>query len=222
MKIEQAAEEVLREVEPCPMHYTEITKRIRAKGLWQPRRNDTPDYNPAKSVNERLNTKIRDDPENCLWERVGDRTGKFRLKGAERVNTTRGGDHDNSGASQNRPQTNYYPDERHVREGARKPVTVNRYERNPRLRSECIQAHGPKCCICGFSFRETYGEVVYEDFIHVHHIRPLSAVGKEHPIDPVKDLRPVCPNCHAVIHSRKRRPFCVEEVQAFLQREKSG
>jgi len=45
----------------------------------------------------------------------------------------------------------------------------------------------------GFIFLE-------KEFIHGHQIVPLSEIGKEFKIDPVKDLRSVCPNCHAMIH----------------------
>ncbi len=34
-----------------------------------------------------------------------------------------------------------------------------------------------------------------EGFIHVHHLKPLSEVGYEYRVDPIRDLRPVCPNC---------------------------
>jgi predicted HNH restriction endonuclease len=44
-----------------------------------------------------------------------------------------------------------------------------------------------------------YGKVA-DGYIHVHHLRPLSEVNGEYVVDPVKDLRPVCPNCHAVLH----------------------
>ena len=33
----------------------------------------------------------------------------------------------------------------------------------------------------------------------------------------VEDLRPVCPNCHAVIHLRTDRPYSIEDVKAFLK-----
>jgi putative restriction endonuclease len=99
-------------------------------------------------------------------------------------------------------------------EGAVCRVTVNAYERNPQARRRCIEAHGTKCAICGFSFGETYGKVA-EGYIHVHHLRPLSEIGGEYTVDPVEDLRPVCPNCHAVLH-RRIPAFSIEEVQAFL------
>jgi len=84
-------------------------------------------------------------------------------------------------------------------EGAVRSITVNAYERNPQARRQCIDAHGTTCCICGFSFGAVYGEVA-DGYIHVHHLRPLSQVNGEYVVDPVKDLRPVCPNCHAVLH----------------------
>jgi putative restriction endonuclease len=100
-------------------------------------------------------------------------------------------------------------------EGAVCRVSVNAYERNPEARRRCLEAHGTRCCICGFSFGAVYGEVG-EDYIHVHHLRPLSEIDGEYVVDPVADLRPVCPNCHAVIH-RRNPPFGIEEVRAFLR-----
>jgi predicted HNH restriction endonuclease len=99
-------------------------------------------------------------------------------------------------------------------EGAVCRVSVNAYERNPEARRRCIEAHGTRCCICGFSFGAVYGEVA-EGYIHVHHLRPLSEIDGEYVVDPVADLRPVCPNCHAVVH-RRIPPFAIEEVRVFV------
>ena len=84
-------------------------------------------------------------------------------------------------------------------EGAVCRITVNAYERSHEARQICIAAHGTSCFICGFSFGEVYGPEA-EGYIHVHHLRPISEIGAEYVIDPVNDLRPVCPNCHAVLH----------------------
>lgn len=109
---------------------------------------------------------------------------------------------------------NLFPDEIDeatiFREGAKRQVTVNAYERDSRARQRCIQHYGARCFICGFAFGEFYGEIA-EGFIHVHHLRPLADVGEEYIVDPLEDLRPVCPNCHAVLHLRKPA-FSVEEV----------
>ena len=99
-------------------------------------------------------------------------------------------------------------------EGSVKKVWVNQYERDPIAREKCLEYHGPKCCICNFDFGKHYGDGM-EGFIHVHHIRPLADIGKEYQVDPIKDLIPVCPNCHAVIHSRKIA-FSPDEVKNLL------
>jgi 5-methylcytosine-specific restriction endonuclease McrA len=100
-------------------------------------------------------------------------------------------------------------------EGAVRSITVNTYERDPKARQRCIEAHGTTCCICGFSFGARYGEVA-EGYIHVHHLRPLSEVGNEYVVDPVEDLRPVCPNCHGVLHLGGRCRS-IEEVRQLVR-----
>lgn len=85
------------------------------------------------------------------------------------------------------------------REGASKTVTVNQYERSAVARSKCLAHYGYKCTVCSFDFEEAYGEIG-KNYIHVHHIIPISEIGKEYELNPVTDLVPVCPNCHAMIH----------------------
>jgi 5-methylcytosine-specific restriction enzyme A len=36
--------------------------------------------------------------------------------------------------------------------------------------------------------------------IQVHHLVPLSEVTEDYKVDPIKDLRPDCPNCHVMLH----------------------
>lgn len=96
-------------------------------------------------------------------------------------------------------------------EGASKAVTVNAYERSREARDACIRAHGAICFVCGFDFEVQYGPEV-KGLIHVHHLIPMSAQRKQYELDPVKDLRPVCPNCHAVIHYGNKL-LSIEEVK---------
>lgn len=99
-------------------------------------------------------------------------------------------------------------------EGATKRVVVNAYERDPKARSQCLLHHGYSCVVCGFNFADNFGEIGNE-FIHVHHIEPISKAKEVHTIDPVNDLRPVCPNCHAMLH-RSDPPFTTDELIAIL------
>ena len=99
-------------------------------------------------------------------------------------------------------------------EGSVQRILVNRYERDPHARKECIRIYGAKCAICGFDFGSTYGAEMY-GFIHVHHLKLLSNLNSNYKVNPVKDLRPVCPNCHAVLHHRVP-PYSIDEVKRFL------
>lgn len=99
-------------------------------------------------------------------------------------------------------------------EGASKKVSVNIYERNSEARKKCIKFHGYVCAVCKFDFRKFYGSIG-ENYIHVHHIVPLSEIKKEYKLDPVKDLIPVCPNCHAIIH-RAQPSLTVEQLRQHL------
>lgn len=84
-------------------------------------------------------------------------------------------------------------------EGSKQSVVINRYERNTEAREACIQHYGASCYVCAFDFAAAYGDQ-FMGFIHVHHIVPVAAKQARYKIDPVKDLRPICPNCHAMIH----------------------
>jgi hypothetical protein len=106
-------------------------------------------------------------------------------------------------------------------QGAVTRITVNAYERNSEARRCCIKHYGARCVICDLDFGEEYGQVA-EGLIHVHHLKPISEVGEGYVVDPVEDLRPVCPNCHAVIHLRTDPPYSIEDVKAFLGRSTPG
>lgn len=115
--------------------------------------------------------------------------------------------------------TNIIPLEEEVKaghtEGSSKQITVNRYERSPLNRKLCLSIHGYRCKICGFDFVEQYGDLGRE-FIHVHHITPVSEIGDDYLIIPEKDLIPVCPNCHAMLH-RKNPPYDPSVLSNIVQ-----
>jgi len=100
-------------------------------------------------------------------------------------------------------------------EGATQRVAVTAYERNRQARARCLEHYGVSCVVCGINFAQTYGQAA-EGFIHVHHIRQLSEIGKKYRVDPVADLRPVCPNCHSVIHLAMP-PHSIARVKAMLR-----
>jgi hypothetical protein len=112
-----------------------------------------------------------------------------------------------------------YPDElaesRKYPEGLKKKVTVNAYERDELARKKCIEKYGYKCAVCCFDFHDAYGEIG-NCFVHVHHLIPLHRVGEQYEVDPIKDLRPVCPNCHAMLH-RGSEVLTIESLRKLLK-----
>jgi hypothetical protein len=102
-------------------------------------------------------------------------------------------------------------------EGTTRQISVNAYERNPKARNKCIEHYGFNCSVCGFNFQREFGKLG-SGFIHVHHLNNLSDVKEKVEVDPIQDLRPVCPNCHAMLH--KRNPlYSTDELKEI--REKS-
>jgi len=99
-----------------------------------------------------------------------------------------------------------YPEEiydyKDLIEGAKKKIFVNAYERNKEASAKCIKFYGTNCYICEMKFSDIYG-TIGQDFIHVHHLVEISKIKAEYVVDPIKDLIPVCPNCHAMLHYGK-------------------
>lgn len=116
----------------------------------------------------------------------------------------------------------YFPEEVSVEqnfiEGAVRRVTVNAYERNPRARAACISKFGYRCAVCDLLMVDVYGEVAL-NFIHIHHLKALAEVGCEYEVSPEEDLRPVCPNCHAILHTRNP-PLSIMDLRGHIETNK--
>jgi 5-methylcytosine-specific restriction protein A len=108
------------------------------------------------------------------------------------------------------------PDVVHL-EGAVSTIQVNRFERDPAARRKCIAYYGAQCSVCEFDFYVAFGEIG-RGFVHVHHILPISQIHGEYVVNPIADLRPVCPNCHAMLH-RRQPPYSVEELRLMLSED---
>ncbi|WP_456598656.1 HNH endonuclease [Blastococcus sp. SYSU DS0616] len=84
-------------------------------------------------------------------------------------------------------------------EGAPLSIASRRYERSSAARDACIKVHGCKCAVCGLVFADRYGQIG-RDYIQVHHVVPLHVGASTRLVDPARDLRPVCANCHVMLH----------------------
>lgn len=95
---------------------------------------------------------------------------------------------------------------------SKKLVTIR--ERSRRNRLLALQIHGYECKVCGLKPLESFGEAI-GGILEVHHIEPVSALGEARPYDPERDLIPLCPNCHRMIH-QKDPPYMPDELKEIL------
>lgn len=107
--------------------------------------------------------------------------------------------------------------ERRFVEGRVSDVVMKRRERDPKARSACLAAYGFNCYACGINLKSKYCGLDVE-VIHVHHEEPLSQSEGAREIYPIATMKPLCPNCHAVIHSRTP-PYSITEIRGMLDNE---
>jgi 5-methylcytosine-specific restriction protein A len=111
-------------------------------------------------------------------------------------------------------------DESSYPEGAKTAIIVNAYERDPEARRRCIEHYGAVCFVCDFDFEKTYGQLGV-GFIHVHHLTPFGSVEGPRRTNPIADLRPVCPNCHSMLH-RRSPPISIAALKRQLHGADGG
>ncbi|MBW2096546.1 MAG: HNH endonuclease [Deltaproteobacteria bacterium] len=111
-------------------------------------------------------------------------------------------------------------DEKEYVEGAKKRITVNAYERDPKARKACLKRHGYRCAVCRMNFEKVYGEIGRQ-FIHVHHKKPLAGRRTGYRLKPTIDLIPVCPNCHAMLHT-SNPPLGIAELKKRMAESPIG
>jgi len=99
-------------------------------------------------------------------------------------------------------------------EGSVTQRTVNAYERNKEARIKCIEHYGAKCTVCNFDFEVIYGKAG-QGYIQVHHIIPLGSLKKGYKVNPIKDLVPLCANCHSIAH-RVNPPYSLEQLKGMI------
>ncbi len=97
-------------------------------------------------------------------------------------------------------------------------------ERSRKLRSAAIEHYRDsdgkiRCAVCGFCFEDHYGPAG-KDYIEIHHEEPIyqySGDGVESVISQaVKKVKPLCANCHRMIHHSARDMLTIDQLKAML------
>lgn len=99
-------------------------------------------------------------------------------------------------------------------EGTARRMLANRYERSRANRLRCIRHYGATCWVCDFDFKQRYGPAG-DGLIVVHHVVPVSQLGPAYRLNPLRDLVPLCDNCHRMVHTQDP-PISPEALRASL------
>jgi len=103
----------------------------------------------------------------------------------------------------------------YFKEGSEYFLISKKLERSQSARKRAVELHGLNCCVCDFNFEVVYGDTG-KGYIHIHHLIPVSVAGYNE-INPETDLVPVCPNCHAIIHTQSP-PISIQKMKELLKK----
>ena len=121
-------------------------------------------------------------------------------------------------------------DETLVSEGNVSTKTAKVRERSQLLRDKAIDFYSSDdgkivCEVCGFDYEATYGEWG-KGFIEIHHEKPICQYdenGTEAFIsDAIKYVKPLCANCHRMIHRKKNNPITIDELKEIIVKPSSN
>ena len=108
-----------------------------------------------------------------------------------------------------------------IQEGIKKVTQAKIYERSSKLRNYAIEHftnHGHIACkCCAFDFENFYGTEIGKGFIEIHHTKPIfqyeDSDFENTSENALKNLVPVCSNCHIMIHRHWSKPH---EIQYLI------
>jgi len=113
-----------------------------------------------------------------------------------------------------------------INEGTQNIVKTKVYKRSSKLRVEAIKYYTEenkiKCKVCCFDFEDFYGEHG-KGFIEIHHQKPVyqfdgddteKTIGQA-----IKNVIPVCPNCHRMIHRSRTEPLSLDEIKKHVEND---
>lgn len=100
-------------------------------------------------------------------------------------------------------------------EGFKSQIITEVSKRNRKVTDLAKAKYGTRCSVCDFDFGEVYGSHGH-GFIEIHHLDPIN-LGKRK--STVEDLRPVCPNCHRMLH-KGNTVLGIEELKNIVRNNK--
>lgn len=99
-------------------------------------------------------------------------------------------------------------------EGFKKTIVKEITTRSKKVVLEAKSKHGTICAVCEFDFGKKYGPHGL-GFIEMHHLNPIKNGERK---TTVNDLRPVCANCHRMLHKGDRL-LSLEELTQIIKKQ---
>lgn len=130
--------------------------------------------------------------------------------------------------SENRPLYIYTEDEE-IKEGKLSVKQAKIKERSRKLREAALAYHtkdGTICCsVCGFDFSKAYGDWG-DGYIQIHHEKPIYQTNDEgfsqYIGEAVKAMKPLCANCHCMIHRQKNTTLTLDQLKQIMADAKTS
>jgi predicted restriction endonuclease len=112
-----------------------------------------------------------------------------------------------------------------IQEGIKKIVEKEVYTRSKQLRDFALnyyeEQNGLNCTCCGFNFSDFYGKEIGDDFIEMHHIKPIFLYQGDDLIQTIKDaisnIVPLCSNCHRMIHRHGKQLLQIKLLKEHIK-----
>lgn len=112
-----------------------------------------------------------------------------------------------------------------IHEGNTKHKSSKVKVRSEKLRKAAIDYYKDenghlKCAVCGFDFEDKYGDLG-KDYIQIHHEHPVCQYDddgvKLFIKNAIKNVKPLCANCHCMIHRSKSNTLSVNQLKAIIK-----
>ena len=113
-----------------------------------------------------------------------------------------------------------------INEGSLLDKKVKKTQRSLKLRefaiSKFTKKDGIQCIACGFDFKKNYGSIG-EGYIEIHHIKPIFSFAdndfEKTLADAVKNLVPLCANCHRMVHRQNKNQLTIKQLKKILKEQ---
>ena len=128
--------------------------------------------------------------------------------------------------SKNKEKVCIYDENVVIEEGNTATATSVVRKRSAELRKAAIEEYTSNtgeicCCVCGFNFKEMYGELG-NGYIEIHHEEPICQLPSKGVSEFIKEavsrVKPVCSNCHRMIHRNKANILSIQQLKDIINK----